>query len=168
MQPHTENQKGVRDELIADVKGVGASAINRIHSEVDARKGGAAGQVHAVSSTMEKAANDLDSDAPSWLKSALEQGAQHIQKLADSLEQNDSRDMVQHVNQFARNAPTTFLASCAAAGFAAARVFKAGASGANGGLSNTDLSEDGSTTDWSAPATNTAGLSSAAYDGEVS
>lgn len=168
MQPHIENPKGVRDELVADAKGVGTSAVNRLHSELDARKGGAAGQVHAVSSTMEKAANGLEPDAPAWLKSALEQGAQHIQKLADTLEQNDSRAMVQQVNQFARNAPTTFLASCAAAGFAAARVFKAGASEAKVGPSNTDLSEDRSAADWNAPATNPAGISSAAYDGEVS
>ena len=168
MQPQTENPKGVRDELIADAKGVGTSAVNRLHSEVDARKGDAVSQVHVVSSTIEKAANGLEPDAPAWLKSALEQGAQQIQKLADTLEQNDSRQMVEQVNQFARNSPTTFLATCAAAGFAAARVFKAGASETGEHSGNTDLTQDTSTSDWDTPATNTAGFSTATYDGEVS
>nr|WP_315457151.1 hypothetical protein [uncultured Sphingorhabdus sp.] len=164
MQPQTENPKGVRDELIADAKSVGTSAVNRLHSEVDARKGDAVSQVHVVSSTIEKAANQLEPDAPAWLKSALEQGAQQIQKLADTLEQNDSRQMVEQVNQFARNSPATFLATCAAAGFAMARVFKAGASEQS---TNTDLTQDLSASDWDTPATNTAGFSTAAYDGEV-
>lgn len=168
MQPQTENPKGVRDELIADAKGVGTTAVNRLHSEVDARKGDAVTQAHIVSSTIEKAANGLEPDAPAWLKSALEQGAQQIQKLADTVEQNDSRHIVEQVSQFARSSPTTFLATCAAAGFAAARVFKAGGSEADAQHSNTDLTDNRPTADWNTPAMNTAGLSTAAYDGEVS
>lgn len=165
MQPQTENPKGVRDELIADAKGVGTSAVNRLHSEVDARKGDAVAQVHIISSTIEKAASELDPAAPAWLKSALDQGAQQIQKLADTLEHKDSRQIVEQVNQFARNSPATFLATCAAAGFAAARVFKAGASPQH---TNTDLTQDGSARDWDASTPNTASFSAAAYAGEVS
>ena len=81
-----------------------------------------------MSATIERAAEGLDANAPAWLKSALQQGAQKVQQLADTLDQNDSRQIVDQVNDFAKNSPGTFLGACAAAGFAAARIFKAGGS----------------------------------------
>lgn len=126
MQPQSDSVQGVGNELLADAKGVGNSAVNRLHSEVDGRKGDAATQVKSLSSAIRTAGGSLDNDAPTWLKSAFEQGAQQVQKFADTLEQKDSRQLVGQVSDFARNSPGTFLAACAAAGFAAARIFKAG------------------------------------------
>jgi len=128
MQPQSDTVQGVGNELLSDAKGVGTSAVNRLHSEVDARKGDAATQVKSVSSAIEQTAGSLDPAAPTWLKSAFEQGAQQVQKFAETLEQKDSRQLVNEVSDFARGSPGTFLAACAAAGFAAARVFKAGSS----------------------------------------
>lgn len=128
MQPQSGSVQGVGGELLSDAKDVGSSAVNRLHSEVDARKGDAASQVKSVSSAIEKAADGLDVNAPTWLKSAFEQGAQQVQKFADTLEQKDSRQLVNDVSDFARGSPGTFLAACAAAGFAAARIVKAGGS----------------------------------------
>ncbi len=126
MQPQSDSVGGVGNELLSDAKDVGSTAVNRLHSEVDARKSDAATQVKSVSSAIEKTAGGLDESAPAWLKSALEQGAQQVQKFADTIEQKDSRQLVKEVSDFARNSPGTFLAGCAAAGFAAARIFKAG------------------------------------------
>ena len=126
--PQSDTAPAVGSELLSDAKGVGTSAVNRLHSEVDARKGDAASQVKSVSSAIEKARDGLDTDAPAWLKSAFDQGAQQVQKFADTLEQKDSRQLVTEVSDFARGSPGTFLAACAAAGFAAARIFKAGGS----------------------------------------
>ena len=126
MQPESDTAIPVRTELLSDAKNVGSSAVNRIHSEVDARKGDAVMQVQAVSSTIERAADSLDNNAPSWLRSALEQGAQQVKTFAETLEQNDSRQIAMQVTEFAKRSPATFLGACAAAGFAAARVFKAG------------------------------------------
>ena len=114
--------------MLSDAKGVGTTAVNRLHSEVDARKGDAATQVKSVSSAIEKTAGGLDDSAPAWLKSALNQGAQQIQKFADTIEQKDSRQLVREIGDFARNSPGTFLAASAVVGFAAARIFKAGSS----------------------------------------
>jgi ElaB/YqjD/DUF883 family membrane-anchored ribosome-binding protein len=130
MQPLSETATPVGTELLSDAKNVGSSAVNRIHSEVDARKGDAVTQVQAVSSTIERAAETLDPNAPTWLKSALEQGAEQIKSFAETLEQNDSRQMASQVTEYAKRSPATFLGACAAVGFAAARVFKAG-SGVN-------------------------------------
>ena len=126
--PQSDTAPEVGSELLSDAKGVGTSAVNRLHSEVDARKGDAASQVKSVSSAIEKAREGLDTNAPAWLKSAFDQGAQQVQKFADTLEQKDSRQLITEVSDFARGSPGTFLSACAAAGFAAARIFKAGGS----------------------------------------
>jgi len=128
MQPQSDTTQGVGTELLSNAKDIGTSAVNRLHSEVDARKSDAATQVKSVSSAIGRAAGGLDANAPTWLKSAFEQGAQQVQKFAETLEQKDSRQLVTDVSDFARNSPGTFLAGCAAAGFAAARIFKAGSS----------------------------------------
>lgn len=126
MQPSSNTTQGVGTELLSDAKNVGSSAVNRLHSEVDSRKTDAAQQVKSVSSAIGQAADGLDDNAPTWLKSAFEQGAQQVSNFASTLEQKDSRQLVNDVTSFARTSPGTFLAACAAAGFAASRVFRAG------------------------------------------
>ena len=116
----------VRSEMREDAKRVGNSAANRIHSELDSRKGTAANQAKSVSSAIDRAAGELDDSAPQWLKSAFQQGADQVRRLADTLEQKDSRQIVDDVRNLARDNPGAFLAGCAALGFAAARIFKAG------------------------------------------
>src|SRR5690606_36155992 len=78
------------------------------------------------------AADGLGSDTPTWVKSALEQGAKSIEQLAQAVEGKDSRQLVGDVQQFARQRPGSFLAGCALLGFAASRVFKAGGTQAPG------------------------------------
>ncbi|CAA9508346.1 MAG: hypothetical protein AVDCRST_MAG44-1220 [uncultured Sphingomonas sp.] len=124
-QPPSQNA-GTGSELAADAKQVTSKAADRVHSELDARKGDAATQAKSVSSAIQKAAGELDEGAPAWLKSAFQQGADQIQRFADSIEQKDSRQLMNDVQSFARERPGAFLAACAAAGFAAARIFKAG------------------------------------------
>lgn len=125
-QPPSEGRGGTATELRSDAKELGNSAANRIHSEVDARKDAAVDQAKSVSSAIQRVAGEMDQSAPDWLKSALQQGAQKIQRFADTIEHKDSRELVREVQGFARNNPGTFLAACAAAGFAAARILKAG------------------------------------------
>ncbi|MFL6734700.1 MAG: hypothetical protein ACJ8EY_08390 [Sphingomicrobium sp.] len=117
---------GAASELRSDAHQIGNSAANRLHSEVDSRKGEAAGQARSVSNAIQRAAGELDQGTPSWLRSAFQQGADHIQRFADTLEQKDSRELMREAESFARQRPGAFLAACAAAGFAVARVFKAG------------------------------------------
>lgn len=128
MQSPPENAGGTASELRADAQQVTSSAKNRIHSELDARKGTAANQARSVSSAIDRAAGELDEGAPEWLKSAFQQGATQVRRFADTLEQKDSRQIVGDLQTLARDNPGTFLVGCAALGFAAARIFKAGAS----------------------------------------
>ena len=119
-------------ELRSDAEQLGSTAANRIHSEVDARKGAAVSQAQSVTSAIRQTADGLDDNAPQWLRSALQQGAEQIQRFADAIDRKDSRELVGEVQSFARERPGVFLAACAAAGFAAARIFKAGAEPAPG------------------------------------
>lgn len=122
------SQSGMTEELKSDAKELGSSAKDRIHSEVESRKGTAAQQAKSVSSAMQRTAAELDQDSPEWLKSTIRKGADQIQRFADTIEQKDSREILSDVRDFARDNPTTFLTACAAAGFAAARILKAGGS----------------------------------------
>ena len=114
-------------QLKSDAKQLGNTASNRLHSELDARKGTAATQVRSLSNAIGQAGEGLDEGAPQWLRSAFQQGAQKAQMFADSLEQKDSRAIMRDIQDLARNNPGAFIAGCAALGFAAARIFKAGA-----------------------------------------
>jgi hypothetical protein len=119
----------LREELRSDAHTITDTARQRLHAEADARKGAAASQAKSVSSALESAAGQLG-DSPEWLRSAFRQGAQTLQRFADTIEQKDSRQLTRDVQQLAREHPGVFLAGCAAAGFAAARVLKAGTDGA--------------------------------------
>ena len=125
-QPPSRGSGGTSTDLRSDAKQLGNSAANRIHSEVDARKDTAVNQAKSVSSAIQRAAGEMDEGSPDWLKSALRQGAQKVQTFADTIEQKNSRELMRDAQDFARNNPGTFLAACAAAGFAAARILKAG------------------------------------------
>ena len=127
MQPSAPSGS-VSQELGQNAQQLSTSAVNRAHGEIDARKGEAATQARSVSTAIEQAAGSLDPNAPAWLKSAFQQGSQQLQRFADAVEQKDSRQLVSDVSDFARTSPGTFLAGCAAVGFAAARIFKAGSS----------------------------------------
>ena len=131
MEPSAGTPSGLRDELRGDAQSLAGTAKERVHSEVDARKGVAAEQAKSVSSALSAAAGELGQNSPTWLRSAFEQGASTLQQLAETVENKGSRELAQDVQQLARSNPGTFLAGCALAGFAAARVFKAGSSSAS-------------------------------------
>ena len=88
MQQPSNPGGGATDELRSDAKELGSKAANRLHSEVDSRKGAAVRQAQSVSSAIGKTADSLDDSAPQWLKSAFQQGAQKIQQFADTLERS--------------------------------------------------------------------------------
>lgn len=126
-QPPISGGGGAGEELRSDAKQLSKTAANRLHSEVDARKSSAASQAKSVSTAIQRTVSEMNDDAPRWLKSAFQQGAEQIQRFADAIDQTNSRQLVSETQDFARRSPGAFLAACTAAGFAAARIFKAGA-----------------------------------------
>jgi hypothetical protein len=129
----SEDLGGAASALRSDAQQISTSAANRVHDEVDSRKDQAVTQVRSVSQALERATGGLDEAAPAWIRSAFQQAASQIQRFAETLEQKDSRQMLGEIQSFARERPSVFLGACAAAGFAAARVFKAGGEQPSGG-----------------------------------
>jgi hypothetical protein len=125
-EPHSQRGSGAAQELRSDAQHVGSTVKDRIHSTVDNRKGDAVGQTRSAANAIHRVAGEMDEGAPAWLKSAFQQGADQLQRFSETLEQKDSRQLMSDVQNFARERPALFLGGCAAAGFAFARVFKAG------------------------------------------
>lgn len=126
MQTQSRERNDLRNELREDAQALTQAASDQLHDELDSRKEPLVGQAKSVSSALDKAASELvGGQAPVWLKSALEQGAQQIKQLAETIEGKDSRELVSGVRRLARDNPATFLAACAAAGFAISRIFRA-------------------------------------------
>jgi hypothetical protein len=122
---------GLGDELKQDAAKLGNVAGERLSSEAESHKGEIASQARSVSSALEKAAGELGGqETPDWLRSSLQQGAETLQRLADSVENKNPRELLDDFNALGRDHPGAFLGACALAGFAVARVFKAGSAGA--------------------------------------
>lgn len=118
----------VGEELSRDASQLKDTASQRIEQELDTRKGQAAQIAGSASSALGKAASELERDdnAPDWLGSAMRQAASSIDRLAGEIDGRSVNQMGQQLTNFARSNPGTFLAASAAAGFAAARVLRAG------------------------------------------
>ncbi len=119
-------------------------AASTLGDEASARKGQVADSIKQVSSALDAARSDLDdNNAPDWIKSGLRSIATRVGSLADELENKDVSELASGVRSFATQHPSTFLGACAAAGFAAARIFSAGASGSSRQTSSTSTSRSG-------------------------
>lgn len=119
-------------------------AAGRLAQEADSRKGQVADGMKQVSSALDSAASELGGDeTPAWLKQGVTKLASAVNSLASELESTDSRELTRKVREFARRSPGTFLGACAAAGFAASRVFTAGQSSSSDSGSSTRQSFGG-------------------------
>ena len=119
----------MREEVSEDASRLKDTAEQRARQEAETRKGQAAQVAGSASSAFDTAASELERDdnAPDWLSSAMRQAAGSIDRVASEMEGRDVNEIGQQVARFARTNPGSFLAASAAAGFAAARVLRAGA-----------------------------------------
>lgn len=163
------SQSGVRDELRQDAGRIKDSVGARARQEAETRKGEAVQVAGSASAALNSAAENLQDnpDAPDWMASALQQAARQIDSLADQIDGRGIDELGREVARFARDNPGAFLAASAAAGFAAARVLRAGADrqhrdhhGEHGGAS------DGASQPYAAADTGRTGTAAATgYDG---
>ncbi|MEE4206188.1 MAG: hypothetical protein V2I39_07845 [Erythrobacter sp.] len=118
-----------REELREDASRLKDTAKHRAGEEAENRKGEAAKSARSASSAFRSAADELehDADAPDWLGSAMRQAARQIGRAADGLDNRGMDEISRDVSRFARANPMAFLGASAAAGFAAARMLRAGA-----------------------------------------
>lgn len=118
-----------REELREDAERLKSTAKQQARGEAENRKGDAARGAHSASSALGSAADELerDDDAPQWLGAAMRQAARQVGRAADGLDDRGMDEIGRDVSRFARQNPLAFLGASAAAGFAAARVLRAGA-----------------------------------------
>jgi hypothetical protein len=129
MTTPSETASGLREELGQDTAHLGDTLKTRAKQEAETRKGAALGIAGSASGALGKAAEDLrdNPDAPEWMAKGLQQVARQIDRLSADLEGRSVDEMTRDASRLARENPGTFLAIAAAAGFAAARVLRAGA-----------------------------------------
>ena len=125
----TSSTSEFKDEVSADANRLKDTATHRAKEEAEARKGQAAQTAQSASSALRGAADELEQDrnSPEWLSSAARQAAGGIERFAGEIQGRSADEIGRNVSRFARENPGTFLAASAAAGFAAARFFRAGA-----------------------------------------
>lgn len=129
----------------SDAAQLGARAGERIASEADARKGMVGEQLRQLSGAIDAAGNSLgEGQSPQWVSQGLQSLSQSVSRFAEQIETRDARSLASDVQQFARSSPALFLAGCAAAGFAAARVLRAGASDASSTDEASSFGDEGS------------------------
>lgn len=129
MTTPSDTANGLREELGQDTAHLGDTLKTRAMQEADARKGAAVGIAGSASGALGAAADDLrdNPEAPEWMAKGLQQLARQIDRLSGELQGRSIDDLTRDASRLARDNPGTFLAIAAAAGFAAARVLRAGA-----------------------------------------
>lgn len=127
MQSPSTHSNDVGGGLPDDAQRLKDTAAERINREVETRKAPVVDQVRSMSSALDSVAQQLSDGGQTlgWIRSLFEQGAVHMSRLAEVVEQRDSRQLLNELRTVARNNPATYLAGCAAAGFAASRVLRA-------------------------------------------
>lgn len=124
----TNPKPEVADELKQDAGRIKDSVSTRARQEAESRKGQAVHVAGSASTALNTAAQDLrdNPDVPDWMATGLQQAARKIEGLASHVEGRSIDQLGQDVAEFGRRNPGTFLLASAAAGFAAARVLRAG------------------------------------------
>lgn len=124
-----DSTENVRDELTHDAARLKDRAKDQASQKAEGGKQQATQAAKSAATALQSAAQELrdDQNAPDWLAKAVEQGAGSIKQFAGQIENREVGEIVEQVRRFAQTSPGSFLAASAAAGFAAARVLRAGA-----------------------------------------
>lgn len=124
------NMGEIREELRQDAQGIKDTAQRSLENRTEVGKAGLIKAANSASAALRAAGDTLTGDtaAPDWLSSGFSQASDKLADLAKTLDGKSASDISREAVGFARDHPAAFLAASAAAGFAVARVFRAGAS----------------------------------------
>jgi ElaB/YqjD/DUF883 family membrane-anchored ribosome-binding protein len=129
----TEDLQGLKDEAgkkLSDVtdkaKDVAAQAGERVGSMFEEQKKAGAEYIGKLATAAESAAGQLDREAPeaaAYLRRAVEQ----VKGYSNTLTSRSPRELIDDVQDLARNNPAAFLGATAILGFAVSRFLKTSA-----------------------------------------
>ena len=133
-------------EIKDDAKHLKDKAATKASMKTQEAADRATSAARSTSSALSEASDTLERDdgVPNWLASAFKQAANSVADLAETVEGKEPREMIGEVDRFARDNPAAFLAGSAIAGFAAARIMKAGAQQSDASLDDVDPASNSS------------------------
>jgi hypothetical protein len=98
-----------------------ANVAEDIRSQVEAQGARAADSAQHAADAARRAARDLRGEE-AWMASLVEQGADRLTDLAQTLRQNDLRTLLTRVEEFARRQPVLFTGAAVTLGFMLSRT----------------------------------------------
>lgn len=127
-QSSVHSEGGLRDELEQDMQKLKNAGQKKAGEKAETGKQAFIQAAKSTSAALKTAAGAVtdDSAAPGWLASGLEQAAGRLEGMAEAADGKNVGQIGQQAVRFARENPGAFVAASAAAGFAAARFFRAG------------------------------------------
>jgi gas vesicle protein len=123
----TERVKDKGTDLKRQAADVAHDAGQRARSAADQQKNAAAGQIEDVAHAVRTAAADLRDRGQPMVAEYSRHLAEGLESMAQSLSGRDVDDLVEGVEEFARERPAVFLGGAVVAGFALARFMKSSA-----------------------------------------
>jgi len=126
-----DRARGKAESLTEEVKGRAShlldEAKDRARSAIDERKEGLAQDVGDFAHALRASASDLEGHDKAYVAHYVQQAANSVEQIADTLHRQDLRDLMRHTEDFARRQPGLFIGGAVAAGFALARFLKSSA-----------------------------------------
>jgi hypothetical protein len=123
----TERVKDKGADLKRQAADVAHDMGDRARSAADQQKNAAAGQIEDVAHAVRTAAADLHDRGQPMVAEYSRHLAEGLENVAQSLSGRDVDDLVEGVEDFARERPAAFLGGAVVAGFALARFMKSSA-----------------------------------------
>lgn len=118
-------------EKAGEIKQQAADTIDDMRHEarssVDRQKDAAVGRVEGVAHALRRASDDLREQGQPMFAEYSRQAAEGLESMAGSLSRRNVDDLVEGVEDFARERPAAFLGGAVVAGFALARFMKSSA-----------------------------------------
>ncbi len=116
-----ESPEGGRS--VEDVEELAEEVRQRGRGFIDEQKATAARSLGSIASTMHETCGRLEQEQPSAAR-LFGQGADALERLANSLERHDAEELLRQAQDLARREPALMLGTAVAAGFFLTRILK--------------------------------------------
>lgn len=137
----TERTQRVRakgEEALREGREAAAQGVEKAAAAIDDQKSNFAAQIADISQAAHNTADDLREREQGYVADWVEQAADGLHRVSESLRDNDLKTMYGEVEDFARRQPAIFIAGTALLGFAAARFAKASSERSSDSVASAD------------------------------
>lgn len=122
----TENKLQAKgQEVLREGREAAEKVADKASSAIGEQKSAFAAQIAEISEVAKNAAGDLREREQGVVADWVEQAADEVRRISESLRDRDLKTIYEDVGNFARRQPALFIGGTALLGFAAARLAKA-------------------------------------------